>query len=217
MSGAHGQPDGMPHYLRNEARQGVTVSVSGAVWLMPDVAVTVMVLVPGGVPMTGFFTGAPPPPQLAMNSKSGSPASTNRRLFVLFRRLPASSSPKTIPADQAKAPGCRRATGTTVDWGAVVLMVRVVETGPPLGVTLAGEKVQLEAAGKPAQPKLTAEDSPFIGVIEIVNVALWPALIVAEEGEEEIVKSPGELPTTTITLALAGSRTASPGYSAEIV
>src|SRR5215813_7548857 len=105
----------MPRYLRNEVRQGVTVSVSGAVWVVPEVAVTVMVLVPAGVPMIGFFTGVPPPPQLVMNSKSGNATSTRRPLVVLLRRLPASSSPKMIPADHAKAPGCRRATATTAD------------------------------------------------------------------------------------------------------
>jgi hypothetical protein len=97
----------------------------------------------------------------------------------------------------------------------VVLIVRVVETAPPLGVTLAGENVQLEAAGNPVQEKDTAEVSPFIGVTEIVKVALCPALMVALEGEAERAKSPPGLPTTIVTLAVLGARTASPGYSAE--
>lgn len=91
------------------------MSVSGAVWVVPEVAVTVMVLVPAGVPMIGFFTGVPPPPQLAMNSKSGNTASTSHRFFVLVRRLPANSNPKTIPMDHARVPECKCATGTTAD------------------------------------------------------------------------------------------------------
>jgi len=85
--------------------------------------------------------------------------------------LPATSKPNTIATDHAKFQGCSRATGTVAELGAVVLMVSVVETGLPLGVRLAGENVQLEAAGSPLQEKLTLE-LIFTGFIVIVKVAV---------------------------------------------
>ena len=48
---------------------GVTVMFKAAEWLAPDVAVTVMLKVPGGVPFCGFCCG-PPPPQLTRQSSS---------------------------------------------------------------------------------------------------------------------------------------------------
>ena len=51
-------------------------------------------------------------------------------------------------------------------------MVRVVETGDPPGVTLAGENAQLDAAGRPVQAKVTGEFMPFTGLMVMVNVAL---------------------------------------------
>lgn len=98
----------------------------------------------------------------------------------------------------------------------MVLTVRVVETGAPLGVTVAGENVQFEAAGNPLQAKLTGELMPLTGLIVMVNVAVWPALMVALEGEAAMVKSLLGFPTTKVVVAVAGARTASPGYSAEI-
>jgi hypothetical protein len=50
--------------------QGVTVMVSADEWLAPEVAVTVMLEVPGGVPVLEFG-GAPfPPPQLTRQISS---------------------------------------------------------------------------------------------------------------------------------------------------
>jgi hypothetical protein len=117
----------------------------------------------------------------------------------------------------AQTPGRSRAIGTVAELGAVVVMVTVVEAGLPLGVTLAGEKPQPEAAGNPLQEKVMAELKPLTGLTVIVKVAVWPALIVAAEGDAETVKSAGALPITMVALAVAGARTASPGYSAEIV
>lgn len=66
---------------------------------------------------------------------------------------------------------------TAADPAAVVLMVREVEMAAPLGVTLAGENVQLEPAGRPLQANVTVETTPFMGTTEIVNMARWPALV----------------------------------------
>ena len=96
-------------------------------------------------------------------------------------------------------------------------MVRVVETGDPLGVTLAGEKVQLEAAGNPLQANVTVETTPFIGITEMVNVAVWPALMVAVEGEADSSKSPAPFPTMKVWDTVLGKISASPTYSAEMV
>lgn len=96
-------------------------------------------------------------------------------------------------------------------------MVRVVDTGDPLGVTLAGEKVQFDAAGTPLQAKVTGEFMPLTGLMVMVNVAVCPALMVALAGEASMVKSPLGLPTTRVVAAVLGARTASPGYSAVIV
>lgn len=99
----------------------------------------------------------------------------------------------------------------------MVLRVRVVEAGDPLGVTLDGEKVQLDADGNPLQANVTGEFMPLTGLMVMVNVALWPALMVALAGEASMVKSPLGLPTTRVVVAVLGARTASPGYSALIV
>ena len=52
---------------------GVTFTVSAAVWLVAEMAVTVMLEVPAGVPFTGFFTEVPPP-QLTTHNASAIPA-----------------------------------------------------------------------------------------------------------------------------------------------
>ena len=96
-------------------------------------------------------------------------------------------------------------------------MVSVVVAAEPLGVTLAGENVQLEAAGKPVQANVTVETTPFIGTIEMLNVALWPALMIAELGATENSKSPPAVPTTKVWDAVLGKISASPTYSAERV
>src|SRR5882724_3960881 len=47
---------------------GVTVTVNAAAWLVAEVAVTVMLEVPAGVPLFWFVTGGPPPPQLTTHN-----------------------------------------------------------------------------------------------------------------------------------------------------
>ena len=73
--------------------------------------------------------------------------------------------------------------------GAVVVRVRVVETGLMPGVSVAGEKLQLAAAGSPLQENPTVEARSPVGVMVRLNVADWPALMVALCGEVSIVKS----------------------------
>jgi hypothetical protein len=118
---------------------------------------------------------------------------------------------------ETKVQGRSPAKGTAAELAAVVLRVRVVETGALLGVTVAGEKVQLDAAGRPLHAKVTGEFIPLTGLMVMVNVAVWPALMVALAGEASMEKSPLGLPTTRVVVAVLGARTASPGYSAVIV
>ncbi|HEV7520358.1 MAG TPA: hypothetical protein VGP89_04610, partial [Candidatus Angelobacter sp.] len=170
---------------------GVTFTVSAVVWFVAEVAVTVMIEVPAGVPFKGFFTEAPPP-QLTTHNVTPIAASAYQCdiTFLFVRILNDINKPKTMPADHTKAKGCSP-TIAAAELGAEVLMVSVVETGPPSGVRLEGENVQLEAAGSPLQPNVTAEAMPLIGLIVIVNVAVWPALIVALWGDASTTKSPG--------------------------
>ena len=49
-------------------------------------------------------------------------------------------------------------------------------TGAPLGVTLAGEKVQVTPDGIPEQARLIAELNPFAGVKVIVRVDACPTV-----------------------------------------
>lgn len=117
---------------------------------------------------------------------------------------------------ETKVQGRSPANGTA-EPGAVVLMVSVVVAAEPLGVTLAGENVQLEAAGRPLHANVTVETTPFIGTTEMVNVALWPVLMIAELGEATSSKSPPAFPTTKVWDAVLGKISASPTYSAERV
>jgi len=122
------------------------------------------------------------------------------------------TKPETAAKDQSTGP----ATGTTeAAERAVVVIVRVVLTGAPFGVIDAGEKLQLLAAGSPAQEKVVAELKPTVGEIVMVNVAVWPAASVALLGCVDREKSPlPGLPTTMLLLARAGSNEASPSYCA---
>jgi hypothetical protein len=67
----------------------------------------------------------------------------------------------------------------------------VVETGFTPGVSVAGEKLQLEAAGNPVQEKPTVEVRSPTGVMVMLKVADWPALMVAFCGLAAMVKSAG--------------------------
>jgi hypothetical protein len=70
-----------------------------------------------------------------------------------------------------------------------VLIVTVVEIGPPFGVTDAGEKLQDAPTGNPEQLKETTELKPFRGVNETVKELLWPAVMVSDEDDVVMEKS----------------------------
>jgi hypothetical protein len=115
------------------------------------------------------------------------------RLAVLRLRKIMKKSRLKKPATengQTKKPGRHAASGAAVEC-AVVMSVRVVETGLIPGVRLAGEKLQLAPAGNPLQEKPTVEVRSPTGVIVMLKVADWPALTVAVCGLASMVKSAG--------------------------
>jgi hypothetical protein len=67
------------------------------------------------------------------------------------------------------------------------------------------------------QANVTVETTPFTGITEMANVALWPAWMVAEEGDADNSKSPPGFPTINVWEAVLGKISASPTYSAEMV
>jgi hypothetical protein len=157
---------------------GATVTLKATEWLAPEVAVTVMLEVPGGVPIFGGVLL--PPPQLTRQKPSmRAPNAMDHRGTFLLRlsllRAPihTTNSPNTIATGHAaKVQGCIPANGTAAEAGAVVVMVSVVDTGPPLSIRLAGEKLQLEAAGNPLQANVTEELKPLTGLPVMVNMAV---------------------------------------------
>ena len=83
------------------------------------------------------------------------------------------NSPNTMATGHAaRVQGRMRAMGTAAELGAVVVMVSVVDTGLPPGVRLAGEKLQLEAAGNPLHANAMEEFKPLTGLTVMVNVAV---------------------------------------------
>lgn len=106
-----------------------------------------------------------------------------------FVRPAKESSPHGVTRPNATPPAGPR-SGTRfcealafVEPGARIL--KVLETGCPLGVTVEGEKLQDVPAGRPEQVRLTDEWKPFSGVRVTVKFAI----------------SPG--PTTTVELLVA--------------
>jgi hypothetical protein len=61
------------------------------------------------------------------------------------------------------------------------VMLTVLVTGAPLGVTLAGEKVQVAPVGNPEHPRLMGELKPPAGVNVIVKFDACPAVRVKVE------------------------------------
>ncbi len=146
------------------ACQRVTVSWTGTPLLLPpEEAVTVTVEVPAGVPVAGAL-----PPELtggvdeslllqlasAITRTKSHPvhrpwSSTRRR----YHSPPISISPKGVNVYAnivGELPGDNKATGPPS-----VLIVRVVFTGPPAGVTVAGLNLHAVPVGNPEQAKLT--------------------------------------------------------------
>lgn len=139
----------------------------------PEVALTVTLNVPTGVPLMIWTGCEPPPPQEAMPNTSAIPNSSipvPRKLRRLRDGTPKRTSPRNpkpvIAANVVVLTGHDEATVR-----AVVEIVKVVVAALPFGVTVGGLKVQLVAVGNPEQAKLTALAKPPCGVTEMLYVA----------------------------------------------
>ena len=99
----------------------------------------------------------------------------------------------------------------------MVVMVSVeVEPAAPLGVTVAGLKVQVAYSGSPEQAKVMADAKPKAGVAVMVVAPVPPLAIETEAGLRDRLK-PG-VPTTTLTAAdVEAAKTASPPYCAVML
>jgi hypothetical protein len=94
----------------------------------------------------------------------------------------------------------------------LVATVRVVVTAAlPLGVTVAGLKVQVAWAGRPEHAKVMADAKPKAGVAAMVVVPVPPLAIEIEAGLRDRLKA--VVPTTTLTVAdVEAPKTLSPPY-----
>jgi hypothetical protein len=179
------------------------------------VAATVIWYAPAGVPVTVGGPGVPPPLQPTANNANKTIAVAAPTAIAFLSLVVSTSTRDSImkPNTAAKSHSAGPMTGVTkADDRAVVVSVRVVLTGAPFGVTVDGEKLQVLAAGSPAQEKVVAELKPADGEIVMVNVPVWPAANVALLGCVAIEKSPPGLPATILVLVRAGSKVASPSY-----
>lgn len=163
-----------------------TVTCSVAVGVIdPEVAVTVTVLVPAGVPGFGVVPPPPPspppplPPLPPPHPTSAPPrmkakSSKNQPLQPATRLAPGITKRSKQPSAKSPVIPARRMPPRTEDCAAIVEIVRVVVTALPLGVTVAGAKVQVASDGRPLQAKVTGCAKPPAGVTEIVVVPVAP-------------------------------------------
>jgi hypothetical protein len=142
---------------------------------VPDVPVTVTVLVPLGVPPVGVW----PPPQPANARKPTIAAAVLRQMANLCLRAKKSSSENaknkgTVRHRSMRVSGVEDG-GATID-GLVVARVTMAETGvtPSVVVTDVGAMVHVELAGKPVQARAMAWLKPPVGVTVTLKVPLMP-------------------------------------------
>jgi len=142
---------------------------------VPDVPVTVTVLVPLGVPPVGVW----PPPQPASARKPAIAATVLSRMANLCLRAKKSSSENaknkgTVRHRNMRVSGVEEGGVTTA--GLVVATVTMALTGvtPSVVVTDVGAAVHVELAGKPVQARATAWLKPPVGVTVTLKVPLMP-------------------------------------------
>jgi hypothetical protein len=150
------------------------------VWLSePEVALTVTVLVPAGVPgvVVWPLPPLPPPPLLlfdpppqAVRKPPSARTSTSPSQRVCRTRVAGSRNNSRVAIPAARVKPVR--AGTVLVVAAVVERVRVVVTALAPGVMVLGEKLQAAFAGSPLQAKLTCWEKPPAGVMVRVEVPL---------------------------------------------
>src|SRR6478672_6724527 len=104
----------------------------------PEVAVTVTLNVPAGVPVTGGGGGGPPPPQETIAKATSIVPSSIRAIRNprLLCEVPPSNTIPTSPKPSTAASVTPLNGRTAADERAVVLIVRVVLAALPFGVTV---------------------------------------------------------------------------------
>lgn len=180
-----------------------TTNVTWAVLLLAPVdTVTVIWLVPVGVPPCGGGGGGggpPPPPQLVRAATAHS-TMTPSHIPTGFRddlRRNPMAKPATNEVHKSEAKMGKLVPRPEGVWigaadeveGAVVVMVRMLVAGEPFGVIEGGTNVHCDNAGRPLQEKFTVWLKPPSGVKVNVNMALFPALMVKLVGEGTTLKS----------------------------
>ena len=82
---------------------------------------------------------------------------------LLKNPSPKSATPQTISGEAARHIPVRPWSDEVA---AVWIVSVVVDAAVPLGITVAGEKLQVEFAGRPVHVKLTARLKPPLGIID---------------------------------------------------
>ena len=109
-----------------------------------------------------------------------------------------------------------RSFRSKADVALVAMVSVVVDTALPLGVTVAGLKVQVESAGSPEQAKVMADEKPKAGVTVTVVVPLAPLATETEVGLRDKLKA--GVPTATLTAdEVEAAKTVSPPYCAVML
>jgi hypothetical protein len=200
-----------------------TVICRLAVWLVdPEVAVTVTVDVPEGVP--GFEVPPPPPPPLPPQPRKAPPrtraqTSTNQRFQRATRLTPGISNSNKLPSAKSPVMPARWIPLCTDDCAAVVVMVKVVVTALAPGVTVAGAKVQVASEGRPLQAKVTGCAKPPAGVTETVVVPVAPAVMDRVAGLA-LIENEGGTAACTVTVTgveVEAAKLLSPPYCAVML
>src|ERR1700736_4548702 len=162
-----------------------------------EVIVTVTALVPAGVTCGGgVFDPLPPPPPpqptTIVSNMTHAPRKQKPRsrfLCIGIKRMPTKPpKPKMANAKYVSGPRCIGFTRAA----AVPAVVTVICTDAlPFtgGVTLVGLKVQPAYSGTPEHANVTALLNPPSEVTVKLNVADWPARIVALEADGLALKS----------------------------
>jgi hypothetical protein len=164
-----------------------------------------MVCAPGGVPGVVWWLGDE---ELHPESETRALTTVNsnkewvRSLFI--RRIRFGENARKMAPAQAMADRPLSRVRCSATPGAVVETVRLtVAVAPFAGVSEAGANVQATPVGSVPQEKCRVPLYPPMGVTVSVVDADWPAAIVAEEGDAEIVKSGANTTTETGVDALA--------------
>jgi hypothetical protein len=178
----------------------------------PAVTVIVTVEVPAGVPVLPPLEELEPPPHPANPRTATASTQTEASSPNRNPRFHPSVSNRTNSIDSAITESRTVATGKGVTGhrclragkiialpADVAIVIVVAEEPVPLGVTVAGLKLQEAPVGRPEQVKLTCWLNPPLGVTLMVLVAELPAATVALVGLAARAKLPDDPPTVTAT------------------